>query len=106
MTVAAQSTRLYHEEVALQAEFGTLLWLAFGDDDSHAQMVATCNTVVDAIEARDVPIAAPDRRTAGRRLDGPAHRLPARSGAPMTSTPARSPTYPPTWRPPSTRSAT
>lgn len=53
VAVAAQSTRLYHEEVNLQAEFGTLLWLAFGDDDSHAQMVATCEAVVTAVAARD-----------------------------------------------------
>ena len=72
MTVAAQSTRLYHEEVALQAEFGTLLWLAFGDDDSHAQMVATCNAVVDAIEARDVPAA---RQTAEQRVADSTARL-------------------------------
>ncbi len=72
VTVAAQSTRLYHEEVALQAEFGTLLWLAFGDDDSHAQMVATCNTVVDAIEARDVLVA---RQTAEQRVADSTARL-------------------------------
>ena len=72
VTVAAQSTRLYHEEVALQAEFGTLLWLAFGDDDSHAEMVATCNTVVDAIEARD-QLAA--RQTAEQRVADSTARL-------------------------------
>jgi GntR family transcriptional regulator, transcriptional repressor for pyruvate dehydrogenase complex len=72
VTVAAQSTRLYHEEVGLQAEFGTLLWLAFGDDDSHAQMVATCTTVVDAIEARDLLAA---RQTAEQRVADSTARL-------------------------------
>lgn len=72
VAVAAQSTRLYHEEVALQAEFGTLLWLAFGDDDSHAQMVETCTTVVDAIEDRDETVA---RQTAEQRVADSTARL-------------------------------
>ncbi len=72
VAVAAQSTRLYHEEVGLQAEFGTLLWLAFGDDDSHAQMVETCTSVVDAIEARDEIVA---RQTAEQRVADSTARL-------------------------------
>lgn len=56
---AAQSPQLYHEEVRLQAEFGTLLWIAFGDDASHAQLVRSCRDVVSAIAARD-PRAARD----------------------------------------------
>lgn len=72
VTVAAQSARLYQEEVALQAEFGTLLWLAYGDDDSHAQMVATCGAVVDAIAGRD---AATARETAERRVADATARL-------------------------------
>lgn len=72
VAVAAQSARLYHEEVALQAEFGTLLWLAFGDDDSHEQMVTSCNAVVDAIEARDAEVA---RRTAEQRVADATARL-------------------------------
>ena len=72
VAVAAQSARLYHEEVALQAEFGTLLWLAFGDDDSHELMVTSCNAVVDAIEARDREVA---RRTAEQRVADATARL-------------------------------
>ena len=72
VTVSAQSARLYQQEVALQAEFGTLLWLAFGDDDSHAQMVETCNAVVDAIEKRDVAAA---RDTAEQRVTDATARL-------------------------------
>lgn len=72
VAVAAQSARLYHEEVALQAEFGTLLWLAFGDDDSHEQMVTSCDALVDAIEARDTDVA---RRTAERRVADATARL-------------------------------
>jgi len=72
VAVAAQSARLYHEEVALQAEFGTLLWLAFGDDDSHEQMVTSCNAVVDAIEARDAEVA---RHTAEQRVADATARL-------------------------------
>ena len=72
VAVAAQSARLYHEEVALQAEFGTLLWLAFGDDDSHEQMVTSCDAVVDAIEARDEDLA---RRTAQQRVADATARL-------------------------------
>jgi GntR family transcriptional regulator, transcriptional repressor for pyruvate dehydrogenase complex len=58
--------------VALQAEFGTLLWLAFGDDDSHELMVTNCNAVVDAIEARDREVA---RRTAEQRVADATARL-------------------------------
>ncbi len=72
VAVAAQSARLYHEEVALQAEFGTLLWLAFGDDDSHEQMVTSCNAVVDAIEERDPEVA---RLTAEHRVADATARL-------------------------------
>ncbi|MEZ0577437.1 FadR/GntR family transcriptional regulator [Nocardioides sp. MH1] len=72
VAVAAQSARLYHEEVAMQAEFGTLLWLAFGDDDSHEQMVTSCDAVVDAIEARDEGAA---RRTAEQRVADATARL-------------------------------
>ena len=72
VTVASQSARLYHEEVGLQAEFGTLLWLAFGDDDSHERMVTSCDAVVDAIEARDADLA---RRTAEQRVADATERL-------------------------------
>jgi len=72
VTVAAQSPRLYQEEVALQAEFGTLLWVAFGDDASHAQMVGACTAVVDAIEA-GLPMVA--RRTAEQRVVDATARL-------------------------------
>jgi DNA-binding FadR family transcriptional regulator len=50
VAATAQSPRLYREEVALQAEVGTLLWLAFGDDESHRRTVHQCERVVDAIE--------------------------------------------------------
>ncbi|HWJ80877.1 MAG TPA: GntR family transcriptional regulator [Nocardioides sp.] len=72
VTVAAQSARLYQEEVHRQAEFGTLLWLAFGDDASHAAMVETCTTIVDAIAARD---AATARETAEQRVTDATARL-------------------------------
>ena len=72
VTVAAQSARMYQEEVALQAEFGTLLWLAFGDDDSHEQMVSSCNAVVAAIEARDADVA---RSIAEQRVADATSRL-------------------------------
>ncbi len=57
MAAASQSPGLYHEEVRLQAEFGTLLWIALGDDTSHAQLVDSCRAVVSAIERRDPPAA-------------------------------------------------
>ena len=72
VTVAAQSARLYQEEVHLQAEFGTLLWIAFGDDASHAAMVRSCTDVVDAIEARDAHAA---RATAEQRVADATARL-------------------------------
>lgn len=72
VAVAAQSTRLYHEEVNLQAEFGTLLWLAFGDDDSHAEVVASCRDLVDAVSRRD---AAAAREAAERRVSDATARL-------------------------------
>ncbi|HJQ06972.1 MAG TPA: GntR family transcriptional regulator [Nocardioides sp.] len=72
MAVAAQSTRLYREEIQLQAEVGTLLWLAFGDDDSHAETVETCNALVSAVDARD-PLAA--RAAAERRVADATARL-------------------------------
>ena len=66
LAVAAQSTRLYREEIQLQAEVGTLLWLAFGDDDSHAETVEACNALVDAVADRDhaAARAAAERRVA------------------------------------------
>jgi len=72
VAVAAQSARLYHEEVAMQAEFGTLLWLAFGDDDSHAQVVATCDAIVAAIAARDALVS---RQAAEQRVADATTRL-------------------------------
>lgn len=72
MAAASQSPRLYHEEVGLQAEFGTLLWIAFGDDASHAQLVESCYAVVRAIEARD-PRAA--REAAEKRVADSTARL-------------------------------
>ncbi|WP_206056586.1 GntR family transcriptional regulator [Nocardioides sp. GY 10113] len=53
VAAATQSTRLYHEEVRLQAEFATLLWLASGDDASHVRTVEACHEMVEAIDARD-----------------------------------------------------
>jgi DNA-binding FadR family transcriptional regulator len=53
VAATAQSTRLYRAEVSLQAEVGTLLWLAFGDDESHRRTVQSCRTVVAAIERTD-----------------------------------------------------
>ncbi|WP_371407795.1 FCD domain-containing protein [Kribbella sp. NBC_00662] len=53
VAATAQSTRLYRAEVSLQAEVGTLLWLAFGDDDSHRRTVRSCRDVVAAIDRTD-----------------------------------------------------
>ena len=44
VAATAQSTRLYRAEVSLQAEVGTLLWLAFGDDESHRGTVRAAGT--------------------------------------------------------------
>lgn len=72
VAAAAQSPRLYHEEVRLQAEFGTLLWLAFGDDASHAQMVGSSQGVVEAIAGRDAVAA---REAAEQRVADSTARL-------------------------------
>ncbi|MDP3891651.1 FadR/GntR family transcriptional regulator [Nocardioides sp.] len=72
VAAAAQSPQLYHEEVRLQAEFGTLLWIAFGDDSSHAQIVRSCRAVVAAIGDRD-PGAA--REAAEQRVADSTARL-------------------------------
>lgn len=72
VAVAAQSPRLFHEEVALQAEFGTLLWLAFGDDASHGDVVRSCRAVVAAVEGRD---AATARSAAEQRVADATARL-------------------------------
>ena len=53
VAATAQSTRLYRAEVSLQAEVGTLLWLAFGDDESHRGTVQSCRDVVAAIDRTD-----------------------------------------------------
>lgn len=53
VAATAQSTRLYRAEVSLQAEVGTLLWLAFGDDESHRRTVESCREVVAAIDRTD-----------------------------------------------------
>ena len=53
VAASAQSTRLYRAEVSLQAEVGTLLWLAFGDDESHRRTVRSCRDVVAAIGRTD-----------------------------------------------------
>src|SRR3954451_17466265 len=50
VAATAQSTRLYRAEVSLQAEVGTLLWLAFGDDESHRRTVRSCRDGVAAID--------------------------------------------------------
>ena len=72
VAAAAQSPRLYHEEVTLQAEFGTLLWLAFGDDESHAQMVCSAHAVVAAIAERNASAA---REAAEQRVADATARL-------------------------------
>lgn len=72
VAATAQSTRLYRAEVSLQAEVGTLLWLAFGDDDSHRETVRSCRTVVDAIAAAD---GAAARRAAEERVADSTERL-------------------------------
>ena len=64
----AQDSEVVREEV-----FGPVLCvLAFGDDDSHELMVTSCNSVVDAIEARDREVA---RRTAEQRVADATARL-------------------------------
>lgn len=72
VAAAAQSPRLYHEEVTLQAEFGTLLWLAFGDDESHSQMVCSAHAVVAAIAERNGSAA---REAAEQRVADATARL-------------------------------
>lgn len=52
VAVTAQSPRLYKEEVAMQGEFGTLVWLT-SDDESHAALVEHCGEMVDAVAAGD-----------------------------------------------------
>ena len=52
VAVAAQSPRLYREEVALQGEFGALMWLTM-DDDTHAGLVRHCEDLVGAVADRD-----------------------------------------------------
>jgi DNA-binding FadR family transcriptional regulator len=74
VAVAAQSRRLYREEIELQAEFGALLWIAFDDDPTHAELVRSAHAVVDAIAAGDADQArreAEDRVafTTGRLVD-------------------------------------
>lgn len=69
--VAAQSPRLYHAEVDLQAEIGMLLWLVL-DDASHADEVSGAATMVAAIEARDADGA---RRAAADRVHAATTRL-------------------------------
>jgi GntR family transcriptional repressor for pyruvate dehydrogenase complex len=72
VAATAQSTRLYRAEVSLQAEVGTLLWLAFGDDESHRLTVQSCRTVVEAIGRGD-PDAA--RAAAEERVADSTARL-------------------------------
>ena len=72
VAATAQSTRLYRAEVSLQAEVGTLLWLAFGDDESHRLTVQSCRTVVAAIDKAD-PEAA--RAAAEERVADSTARL-------------------------------
>jgi DNA-binding FadR family transcriptional regulator len=72
VAATAQSTRLYRAEVSLQAEVGTLLWLAFGDDQSHRLTVQSCRTVVAAIGRTD-PDAA--RAAAEERVADSTARL-------------------------------
>jgi DNA-binding FadR family transcriptional regulator len=56
VAVAAQSPRLYKEEVALQAEFGALMWLTM-DDDAHAALVRHCDELVAAVAVGDAELA-------------------------------------------------
>jgi DNA-binding GntR family transcriptional regulator len=71
IAVAAQSPRLYHAEVELQAEVGLLLWLA-SDASVREDDLAATETIVAAIEARRrdrARDAAEERvRVATRRL--------------------------------------
>lgn len=53
VAVTAQSPRLYREEVALQGEFCTLMWLTV-DDAGHQALVGHCERLIEAIAARDV----------------------------------------------------
>lgn len=69
--VAAQSPRLYHAEVDLQAEIGMLLWLVL-DDDAHDAEVAAARCVLAAVEARDRDGA---RRAAAARVHDATTRL-------------------------------
>ncbi|MCA1984807.1 FadR/GntR family transcriptional regulator [Nocardioides nematodiphilus] len=55
VAVAAQSPRLYRAEIDLQAEVGTLLWLASEKTDgthTHRADLERCAAILDAIEER------------------------------------------------------
>lgn len=57
LATVAQSPRLYRAEIGLQAEIGTLLWLASDGDDVHREDLAAVAVVVDAVEAGQVETA-------------------------------------------------
>ena len=51
-----------------EAEFGVLLWLAFGDDGATSRSSPAFNSLVDAIAAHDAEVA---RRTAEQQVATP-----------------------------------
>ncbi|MBH3429941.1 FadR/GntR family transcriptional regulator [Pseudomonas alkylphenolica] len=57
IAVAAQSVRLTHSEVRLQAELGELLWLAYGAEPDIPAMQREHSAIVDAIKANDSALA-------------------------------------------------
>lgn len=73
LAVAAQSPRLYRAEIDLQAEVGTLLWLAVDDGpEGTATERSCCTAILDAVEARRVDDA---RDVATRRVRAATARL-------------------------------
>lgn len=72
LATVAQSPRLYRAEIGLQAEIGTLLWLASDGDEVHRDDTAAVNALLDAVECGEIETArtrAEDRvRRATARL--------------------------------------
>jgi DNA-binding FadR family transcriptional regulator len=53
LAVLSQSTRLVHEQIRLQAEFGPLLWLSLSDPDVRRRAVRVDRSIVSAIGEGD-----------------------------------------------------
>lgn len=67
LATVAQSPRLYRAEIGLQAEIGTLLWLASVGDDVHREDVEAVRVLVDAVDRGDVETARAESEARVRR---------------------------------------